>query len=111
LCGSSAGAICWFEEGVTDSVDGDLTRMTCLGMLEGSACPHYDGEPERRPSYQRLIAHGSIAPGFAVDDGVALHFIERELHAVVSARPQAQAYRLTRERDDARETPLTPSLL
>ena len=54
LCGSSAGSICWFEEGVTDSIAGELTPMAALGMLEGSHCPHYDGEKERRPSYQRL---------------------------------------------------------
>ena len=60
LCGSSAGAICWFEEGVTDSLAGELTPMRCLGFLAGSACPHYDGEKERRPAYQRMVAAGTI---------------------------------------------------
>lgn len=111
LCGSSAGAICWFDEGLTDSVEGELTRMACLGMLPGSACPHYDGEPERRPSYQRMIAQGLIGQGFASDDGAALHFVDGTLHAIVSARPNARAYRVTREQDRAVETALTATEL
>jgi peptidase E len=111
LCGSSAGAICWFEEGVTDSVAGPLTRMSCLGFAPGSYCPHYDGEAERRPSYQRMVAGGEIAPGYACDDGVGLHLRGTELHAIVSARENARAYRVEREGDTARETPLEIRLL
>lgn len=111
LCGSSAGAICWFEAGLTDSVDGDLTRMACLGFLAGSACPHYDSEPARRTSFQRLIATGAMPGGFAADDGAALHFVDRDLHAVVSARAQARAYRVLGRDGAAAETPLQPLLL
>lgn len=56
LSGSSAGSICWFEEELTDSWADGLRPLTCLGLLPGSCCPHYDGEAERRPSYQSLIA-------------------------------------------------------
>jgi dipeptidase E len=109
LCGSSAGSICWFEEGVTDSIAGDLTRLECLGFLPGSNCPHYDGEKERRPAYQRLVAAGRIAPGIAVDDGVGLHFIDAELQAIVSARTDAAAYRVERAPNgSAHETRLEP---
>ncbi|RUR78715.1 Type 1 glutamine amidotransferase-like domain-containing protein [Chlorogloeopsis fritschii PCC 9212] len=58
LSGLSAGSICWFEEGVTDSIPGQLTKLKCLGFLKGSNCPHYDGEPERKPSYHRLLSEG-----------------------------------------------------
>ena len=58
LFGASAGMICWFEAGVTDSFGPRLAGMECLGFLPGSACPHYDGEERRRPVYQELIAHG-----------------------------------------------------
>jgi dipeptidase E len=112
LCGSSAGAICWFEEGVTDSLAGELTRMNCLGFVGGSACPHYDGEKERRPAYQRMVASGSIAPGYACDDGAALHFVDRTLRAAIAARPAARAYHV--ERDPAggfRESVLPATLL
>ena len=94
LAGVSAGAICWFEQGVTDSFAGDLRVLNCLGFLEGSCCPHYDGEADRRPALHKFLQHGEILPGYALDDGAALHFQHREIHRVVSSRPQANAYRL-----------------
>lgn len=111
LCGSSAGSICWFEEGLTDSVAGDLRGMTCLAFVGGSHCPHYDGEKERRPSYQRLIAAGTLGPGIACDDGAGLHFRDSELSAIVAARPDARAYRVERAGDEARETTLETRVL
>ncbi|HEX4145013.1 MAG TPA: Type 1 glutamine amidotransferase-like domain-containing protein [Pirellulales bacterium] len=94
LAGVSAGSICWFDSGVTDSIPGPLTPMPCLGFLSGSNCPHYDGEVERRPSYHRLLAAGLLPSGLAADDGVGLHFRGTELHRIVSSRPQASAYRV-----------------
>lgn len=94
LAGISAGSICWFEEGVTDSYGDGLEPITCLGFLKGSNCPHYDGEADRRPSYQKLLASGKIKPGLAAEDGVAIHFIDQEINAVVSSRPDARAYRV-----------------
>jgi len=106
LCGSSAGSICWFEAGVTDSIAGDLTAMSGLGFLPGSNCPHYDGEPERRPTYQRLVREGTLGDGIACDDGVGLHFIDGRLTKIASARPEARAYRVVRDVDVVREVPL-----
>jgi peptidase E len=94
LCGSSAGAICWFEEGVTDSLAGELTRMACLGFVSGSACPHYDGEKERRPAYRRMVAEGTIGAGYACDDGAGVHFVDGTFAAAISARPAARVYRV-----------------
>jgi dipeptidase E len=107
LTGWSAGMICWFEAGVTDSFGPQLDGMLDgLGFLPGSACPHYDGEAERRPVYQRLVAEG-FPPGLAADDCVALRFDGTELAEVVSARPGARAYHVTDERED----PIEPQLL
>ncbi|MDQ3780032.1 MAG: peptidase E [Chloroflexota bacterium] len=106
LAGISAGSLCWFEEGVTDSVPGHLTPMRGLGLLPGSNCPHFDGEAERRPTYHRLVADGSIGAGYAADDGAALHFHGDRLHQVVSSRPTATAYRVERRGNAATETPL-----
>lgn len=92
LSGLSAGSICWFEEGVTDSIPGDLTRLEGLGLLSGSHCPHYDGEADRRPSYHRLIQSGQIGGGIAADDGAALHYVDGVFHRAVSSRPEAKAY-------------------
>jgi peptidase E len=107
LAGWSAGSICWFEQGITDSIPGPLTPLPCLGYLAGSNCPHYDGEPERRPSFHRLLREGHIRPGYAADDSVGLHYVGERLERVVSARPGATAYRLELGDDGAvRETPL-----
>jgi peptidase E len=107
LTGWSAGMLCWFEAGVTDSFGPQLEGMRDgLGFLPGSACPHYDGEAERRPVYQRLVAEG-FPPGLAVDDCVALRFEDTDLAEVVSARTGARAYRVTPERED----PIEPRLL
>lgn len=93
LSGVSAGMICWFEASVTDSFGGLAPLRDGVGFLPGSACPHYDGEPGRRPTYQRLIADG-LPAGYAADDGAALHFAGRDLVAVVGSRPTAAAYRV-----------------
>jgi dipeptidase E len=111
LCGLSAGWICWFDQGLTDSIPGTLTALLCLGFLPGSNCPHYDGEVERRPAYQRLIREGLLQGGFAADDGVALHFIGTELDRAVSSRPSARAYRVGLESGSVVEAVLTPTYL
>jgi dipeptidase E len=93
LAGVSAGMICWFEAGVTDSYGPQLEAMECLGLIPGSACPHYDGEQLRRPRYHELL-RGGIPGGWAADDGVALHFEGWELREAVTAFPQRAAYRV-----------------
>jgi dipeptidase E len=95
LWGASAGMICWFEHGVTDSFGPQLEGMDCLGFLPGSACPHYDGEEQRRPRYRELI-EGGFAEGIAADDGVAIRYAGTEVAEIVSCRPGAAAYRVTR---------------
>lgn len=95
LCGSSAGAICWFEASITDSF-GDLTPLSDgLGLLAGSMCPHYDSEPDRRPSFRRFVAEGLIPEGVAADDSVGLHFVGTELCEAVALQPGASAYRVS----------------
>ncbi|WGV28553.1 Type 1 glutamine amidotransferase-like domain-containing protein [Halotia branconii] len=111
LCGLSAGSICWFEEGVTDSIPGNMTVLKCLGFLKGSNCPHYDGEAERRPVYHQLLSQGLISEGYATDDGVGLHFIGNQLKTIVSSRPQAKAYRLERIDQTVKEITLEPTYL
>jgi dipeptidase E len=64
-----------------------------LGLLPGSACPHYDGEERRRPVYQALVADG-FPPGLALDDGAAARFAGTELVEVVSSAPGARGYRV-----------------
>ena len=106
LAGWSAGMICWFEAGVTDSFGPQLEGMRDgLGFLPGSACPHYDGEGERRPVYSRLVGEGFPA-GLAADDCVALRFDGTELAEVVSSRAGSRAYRVTPEGEEPLEARL-----
>ncbi len=94
LSGVSAGMVCWFGGGLTDSYGG-LERLDAgLGLIGGTACPHYN-EDERRQTYHRVVAEG-FGSGYAADDGAALHFVGPELVEVVSSRPEAGAYRLER---------------
>jgi peptidase E len=106
LAGVSAGCICWFEQGLTDSFEGDLRPLDCLGLLKGSACPHYDGDPERRPTYHRLVSTGVLLPGLAIDDGAAVHFVDDEIRGVVASRPGVTAYRVQTISGAAQETAL-----
>jgi dipeptidase E len=97
LSGWSAGMICWFEAGLTDSFGPQLDGMRDgLGFLSGSACPHYDGEELRAPVYRRLVTDGFPA-GIAADDGVAVHYVGTEVAEVVTARDGATAYRVEAE--------------
>ena len=74
-----------------------------LGLLPGSGCPHYDGEPQRRPTYQQPSRSGALAAGWAADDGAAIVFIDESGPEVVSSRPAACAYRVRRTVDGVDE--------
>ena len=111
LAGISAGAICWFESGVTDSWAGHLAPLRCLGWLPGGCCPHYDGEVERRPAVHHFVAKGLMPETLALDDGAAAHFVGRKLKRVVCSRARASAYRVRREGRTFVETPLPVTLL
>jgi dipeptidase E len=112
LAGWSAGMLCWFEAGVTDSFG--VRRLDPLhdglGLLAGSACPHYDGKEQRRPTYQRLVG-GGFPAGYAADDGAALVFAGTELTEVVTSRPGARAFRVERTDGGVVETPLAARFL
>lgn len=108
LAGGSAGAICWFQQGHTDSNGLPLKPLDCLGWLEGSCSPHYNGEPARRPSYLQFVDDGTMIPGYAVEDGVGLHFVNEQFDRAVTWRENKRAYHVTREGNAAVETPIEP---
>ena len=111
LGGQSAGAICWFEQGITDSWADRLRPLECMGMLAGSCCPHYDGEVERRPAYHAFLESGAVKPGYAIEDAVAAHFRDGRLERVVSKRAGAKAYYVSIEKGVINERPLDVTLL
>jgi dipeptidase E len=96
LAGISAGANCWFEQCSTDSIPGEFRMLPCLGIIQGSFCPHYDGEIDRRPSLHQLLGEDKIINGYAADDGAAAHFINGELAYAVSSRPHAKVYKVSK---------------
>jgi peptidase E len=113
LSGVSAGAICWFQGGTTDSFGPRLRPFTAgLGFLAGSYCPHYNSEPARRPLFQSLVGDGTLPAGLACDDGAAVHFADTDLAEVVADRDDAFGYRIASDgAGQAVETVLPVSLL
>lgn len=107
MTGASAGMNCWFQASVTDSFS--LNRLAPLndglGWLAGSACPHYDGEELRRPTYLDLVASG-FPDGVAAEDGVGLVYAGTELVDAVSTRPGAQAFHVHRNAGRPVEDPI-----
>jgi dipeptidase E len=111
LTGVSAGAICWFEQGLTDSFSDGLRPLDCLGFLPGSCWPHYDGEAQRRPSYHRLLASGEISAGIAIEDWTGVHFKGNEIYRVVTSKRGARAYSMRAVHGSVQEVPLPAEFL
>ena len=106
LYGWSAGMICLVRAGRDRLVRAAARGHGLPRLPPGSACPHYDGEGLRRPRYRELVDDG-FRPGWAADDGVALHFAGTELAEAVTIRPEARAYRV----EPGSETPVEARLL
>jgi dipeptidase E len=111
LAGSSAGGICWFEQGVTDSFGPQLGPMDCLGFLPGSFCPHWDDEELRRLRYHELLRAGLVGAGYAADAGVGLHFVNRELREVVACDEGSKAYQVELRDGEVAEEPIEARVL
>jgi dipeptidase E len=109
MCGPSAGSLCWFEQALS-AFHGAPRIVRGLGLLPYSNCVHYDAEPERRAEYHRFVADG-MRPGFAAEDGVALHFRGTDLARVVSSRSDGAAFLVEHDGTRVRETRLEVDFL
>lgn len=109
--GSSAGSLCWFEEGTSDSRPQEVSRVECLGFLRGSHSPHYDGEAVRRPTYHRMITAGELQPGYACDNDAGIHFVDNEVHRVVKTREDAAVYYVSLEAGEVLESELPAEMI
>jgi dipeptidase E len=109
MCGPSAGSLCWFDQALS-AFHGAPRVVRGLGLLPYSNCVHYDAEPERRAEYHRFVADG-MRPGFAAEDGVALHFRGTSLERVVSSRPDGSAFLVEHDGKTVRETRLHAEFL
>jgi peptidase E len=109
MCGPSAGSLCWFDQALS-AFHGAPRIVRGLGLLPYSNCVHYDAEPERRAEYHRFVADG-MRPGFAAEDGVALHFRGTDLARVVSSRRDGAAFLVEHDGKRVRETRLEVDFL
>lgn len=111
LGGASAGSLCWFEEGTTDSRPKELTTVQCLGFLRGSHSPHYDREKDRRPLYHKLIGSGALKPGYACDNDAGVYFEDNEVKRVVTTRADAKVYYVSLVNGEVVEKVMEPELI
>jgi peptidase E len=94
IFGVSAGAMCFFDEGFSDSFPNQYTNISCLGVLPGSFCPHYIRDEVRAKLYEKSIRNNKNKPGIAVEDGVALYYANGSLSEIIRTRDEANAYRI-----------------
>ena len=95
LSGVSAGAICWFEQGITDSWASSLNTLDCLGFLKGMGCPHYQEESDRRPILHKLLKMGNAIPGYAIDGGAAAHFVDGKFFRGLQFYPDSFVHKIS----------------
>ena len=106
MSGVSAGAICWFEKGITDSWANSLNILDCLGYTKGNCCPHYDEEPERKPSLSNFISNGEISDCYAIDGGCALHLKNDQVFKAISFKDGKNSFLIKNEKGRVTETSL-----
>jgi peptidase E len=105
IVGQSAGAMCWFQGGITSS-SGEPTVASGFGLLPGSACVHYLSDPARRRHFLRAISGGQLEPGLGLEDQTGALFEDTELAETVTARDGAAVWEVTPENAGAREVEL-----
>jgi peptidase E len=111
IAGGSAGALCWFESGTTDSRPIDVTKIDGLGWIKGSHSPHYNSEPSRRPLYHNLIMTGELHAGYACDDYSAIYFENEKPVKSFALDEQNKSYYVERIDGKIKETALVVELI
>ena len=105
LAGVSAGAICWFDTGITDSWASNLNYIDCMGVLSGSCCPHYDSEKDRRPSVHKFIEQEKLKSVYAIEDGAAIHFVDDAPYKNISFLENSKVFFVDKQNSIVREKP------
>ncbi len=105
MSGVSAGAICWFEGGLTDSWASDLKMMECMNFITGNCAPHYDEEPERRPATKKFLENKSIDFMYGIEGGAALHFVDEIPNSTIQFKKNKYAYKVTLDGNKINESP------
>ncbi len=105
MSGVSAGAICWFDKGITDSWAEKLQLMNCLNFVKGVCCPHYDEESERRPTLHKLLLNKKIKSCYAIDGGCALHLTNGTPFKAIAFENGKRSYCVKLENEEVNEEP------
>ena len=111
MSGVSAGAICWFQNGITDSWASNLKMMPCLNFVKGTCCPHYDEEPERKPAVRNLLLRNKIKNVYAVDGGAALHIKDEKIFKSVIFKKNKSSYLVDIKKKNINEKSFKKTLL
>jgi len=106
MSGVSAGAICWFHQGITDSWESELKVMPCLEFVDGVCCPHYDEEPERRPATKKLLTNNVHQEIIGIEGGCALHIQDGNTFKAVRFSDNKNSYRVTAQDNKIVESPI-----
>ena len=104
MSGVSAGAICWFDKGVTDSWASNLQLMECLGFIEGTCCPHYDEEIDRRPAVDAFLSKQLISSCIAIEGECALHIKDGKVFSSVAFGKGKKSYSVVLRNNKVIET-------
>ena len=111
MCGVSAGAICWFTNGITDSWDNDLQILPCLDFIRGTCCPHYDEEPERIPYVHKLLKEKKLSNCISIEGGSAMHFIDGTPYKNISFNNKKNSYNVYLKNNEIIQEPFLTSQL
>jgi dipeptidase E len=111
MTGGSAGSLCWFENGTTDSRPIELSKVECMGWIKGSHCPHFDGEEFRRPLYHDLIKKGELAPGYACDNNAGIYFEDEKFIKSLAINDKSFSYHVDLVNGKTVETKLATEIL
>ena len=106
MSGVSAGAICWFEKGITDSFANELNIIDCLGIVDGIACPHFDEEEEREPYVNDIIQREIIESCFCIEGNCALHIKNDYDYYSVDFGNGKKCFRVTKENNNLKKETL-----
>ena len=105
MSGVSAGAICWFTSGITDSWDNELRILPCLNFINGTCCPHYDEEPSRIPYVKKILLEEKVTNCISIEGGSAMHFIDGKPFKNVSFKNNKNTYNVFLDNKDIVEIP------
>ena len=92
LSGVSAGAICWFTSGITDSWESELKILPCLDIIKATCCPHYDEEPSRIPYVEKILLEERLSSCICIEGGSAIHFIDGKPFKNISFKNNKNTY-------------------